>query len=157
MIHVKTPGTTAMILMAPSNWKHFERWNGTKLEQRGSEYDDEKNKAICNAEDLLYITHSNLATHLVNRKVFTCLSTQHWDGSPKGEIYNAVCNTNRLFDMYDKCIKTTGKVRKGLYIAGSDAMPITGIEMSAISGLIATSKVTDNWRIIGDYFLDKIK
>ena len=142
--HLLKDGTTALQIVSPSRWKYFSRWEELRIKNRGSEYKDEKERAMFYGEEIIFNEYPQLKEQIDHQAYYTPLSFEHWCGSPRGEFYGTCVNIDKIFNMFDDCIKTTGKVKGGLIISGVDTILLACVQLSALSGIFSAMQITGN-------------
>ena len=125
--------TCEVITVAPYEW--FSPWAGSRWKHRGTDYEDFKGRF---AERLL--EHLSIQVPQVRGKVdyhelSTPLSTQHFSGHPRGEIYG-LAPTPERFRMR---LRAQTPVR-GLFLTGQD-LCMGGVTGALFGGALAASAV----------------
>ncbi len=139
------PGRTTaeVIILLPYEW--FKKWEGTEWNKRSDEYEELKSKIGEQMFEQLYRVAPQLKGKIDYYEISSPLSTRHFSGHPKGEIYGAGHTPKRF---RQKFLKTHTPV-KNLYLTGQDAM-IASISGGVMGGVLCASAILKKnmlWKI----------
>jgi all-trans-retinol 13,14-reductase len=102
-------------------WAWFEKWQGTKVEDRGADYLDFKEALSKHLLDILHETVPQVKGKVSYHHLGTPLSEVTFLGSWHGGSYGTMCLPS-MFDPINRNWTTTPHTKvPGLYLAGSDA------------------------------------
>lgn len=124
--------TIEVIVPAPYAW--FEKWQETGWGHRGDDYEALKARFTERMLEALVRECPSVQGHIVHAELSTPLSTRHFAGHPRGEIYGLAHTPTRFAD------RTLGPRTQvaGLYLAGSD-VACAGVMGAAMGGVLAAS------------------
>ncbi len=130
------PGRTTaeVIILLPYDW--FEKWEKTAWSKRGAEYEELKEQFAQRMLEELYRVAPQLKGKVDYYEVSSPVSTKHFSGHPKGEIYGAAHTPARF---RQKFLKPHTPV-KNLYLTGQDAM-IASISGGVMGGMLCASAI----------------
>jgi all-trans-retinol 13,14-reductase len=100
------------------SWDVFERWNGTRWQKRGAEYEAFKERLTAALLDQYRELYPDLAPMIRHSELSTPLSTNHFARSARGSIYGLSCEPDRFVDEDLQPRSPVGN----LYLAGVDVM-----------------------------------
>ncbi|HXX37800.1 MAG TPA: NAD(P)/FAD-dependent oxidoreductase [bacterium] len=130
------PGRSTIEVIAPAPYRWFERWGDTRWKRRGKDYDDFKQRLA--ARLLRALEHHVPAARgrIDYSELSTPLSTRHFAGYQRGEIYG--CGTTPArFRMRSLGARTP---IRNLYLTGQDACS-PGVTGALFGGAMAASAV----------------
>ncbi len=127
------PGTATVEIVAPANFKHFEKWKDETWGKRGDDYDALKDYFSERLLKRLYEKLPQLEGKIDYFELSTPLSTDYFCAYKKGEIYGIQHDPERFEQDW---LKPKTKI-KGLYLTGQDIMSC-GVA-SAMMGGFSTS------------------
>jgi all-trans-retinol 13,14-reductase len=134
--------TIEVVTLAP--YGRFSRWTGSDWKRRPKEYEALK---TCLAERLLaeLYRHVPAASGAVTTwELSTPLSTQHFAGAPRGEMYG-LAHTPMRFESHDLGPRTP---LRNLFLTGQD-VGMCGV-MGALSGALVTASAMLGRNMFGD-------
>jgi len=137
------PGRSTIDVIAPAPYAWFEKWEASRWKRRGKEYDALKRELGDRMVEVAERHVPALRGHLVFRELSTPLSTAHFAGHPRGELYG-LDHTPARFELP---LRAETPVR-GLFLAGQDIVS-AGVAGALIGGLLsATSVLRANGRAL---------
>ncbi len=134
------PGRTTaeVIILLPYDW--FKKWENSEWKKRGTEYEELKERIAEKMIDQLYRVAPQLKGKIDYYEVSSPISTKHFSGHPKGEIYGTAHTPERF---RQKFLKPYTPV-KNLFLTGQDAM-IASISGGVMGGMLcATAMLKKN-------------
>lgn len=139
------PGRTTaeVIILLPDTW--FAKWEGTSWKKRGEEYEQLKEKFAEQMFEQLYRIAPQLKGKVDYYEVSSPLSTKHFSGHPRGEIYGTAHTPERFRQKFLKPVTPV----KNLYLSGQDAM-IASISGGVMGGVLCASAILKKnmlWKI----------
>ena len=126
--------TMEVITFLPYAW--FERWSDSRWGRREAAYSALKQRL---QERLLAVVQAEcpgVNGHIVHAELSTPLSTRHFTGHPRGEIYGLIQNARRL---EARALQPRTSI-PGLYLTGADACS-AGVAGALMGGVLTTSVV----------------
>ena len=126
--------TIEVIGVAPYEW--FARWEDTRWKKRGDDYDAFKQRLADRLRDALLAQHPQLRDRIEHAELSTPLSTRHFAGHPRGEIYGLSHGPARFAA---RELRPQTKV-PGLYLTGADICT-AGVGGALMGGVLAASVV----------------
>ncbi|HVV83046.1 MAG TPA: NAD(P)/FAD-dependent oxidoreductase [Kofleriaceae bacterium] len=131
------PGTSTIevIGVAPYDW--FARWEETRWRKRGADYDAFKQRLADRLRGELLRQHPQLEGRIEHAELSTPLSTRHFAGHPRGEIYG-LSHVPARFALRE--LRPQTKV-PGLYLTGADICT-AGVGGALMGGVLAASVVS---------------
>jgi all-trans-retinol 13,14-reductase len=127
--------TIEVIGVAPYDW--FARWEDTRWRKRGDDYDVFKGRLADRLRDALFAQLPQLRDRLEHVELSTPLSTRHFAGHPRGEIYGLSHGPARFAV---RALRPRTKI-PGLYLTGADICT-AGVGGALMGGVLAASVVT---------------
>ncbi|XP_071265309.1 all-trans-retinol 13,14-reductase-like [Salvelinus alpinus] len=85
-----------MTLLTMAKFEWFEDWKDTKLNKRGSDYEDLKMSMAKQLLDWALVVFPQLRDKVVYMEASTPLTNMHYLGTPRGEMYVAEHNLDRF-------------------------------------------------------------
>lgn len=130
------PGRTTaeVVILVPHNW--FDKWKDTKWKVRNDEYKAIKEELAQKMLQQLYRVAPQLKGKIDCYEVSTPLSTEHFSGHPKGEIYGAAATPKRFRQRF---LSTYTPV-KNLFLSGQDVMTAS-IAGGTMGGMLCASAI----------------
>jgi all-trans-retinol 13,14-reductase len=129
----RMPGRATVEAITVAPWAHWARWEGTRWRRRGDDYDAWKARMSDRLLEALLAERPRLRGRVDHAELSTPLSTRHFAGHPRGEIYGLAAVPRRF---------TRGPpVRTplpGLLLAGQDA-GMLGVTGSLFGGVLAAA------------------
>jgi all-trans-retinol 13,14-reductase len=132
----RCPGraTIEVVTLAPYEW--FERWEDLPWKRRGEDYEQLKAKLIEKMLEPLFEHCPQVRGKIDHAELSTPLSTRHFAGFTRGEIYGLAPTPERFAE---RSLKPQTAV-PGLYLTGADAST-AGVAGALYAGLFAASSV----------------
>ncbi len=139
------PGRTTaeVIILLPDTW--FEKWKGTAWKKRDEEYEALKEKVAEQMFEQLYRIAPQLKGKVDYYEVSSPLSTIHFSGHRRGEIYGAALDPDRFRQKFLKPITPV----KNFFMTGQDAM-VASISGGVMGGVLAATAILKKniiWKI----------
>jgi all-trans-retinol 13,14-reductase len=126
--------TAEVIMLVPYDW--FTKWEGTKWQKRGEEYNALKEKLAHQMFGQLYRVAPHLKGKIDYYEVSTPLSTRHFSQHKQGEIYGIEHSPQRF---RQKSLRIHTPI-KNLLLTGQDVMTAS-IAGGTMSGLLCASTI----------------
>jgi all-trans-retinol 13,14-reductase len=126
--------TIEAIGVAPYEW--FSRWEDTRWKKRGDDYDAFKQRLADRLLEVLYRECPALRGRVEHAELSTPLSTRHFAGHPRGEIYGLSHPPARFAA---RELRPQTKI-PGLYLTGADICT-AGVGGALMGGVLAASVV----------------
>jgi all-trans-retinol 13,14-reductase len=126
--------TIEVVSLAPFEW--FQPWVETRWQKRGDEYEALKRELHNRMLDVLVEQVPSIRGRIAHAELSTPLSTRHFAGHPRGEIYG-LSHTPARFEA--RWLRPRTPVR-GLYLTGADIVT-AGIGGALFGGLLSASAV----------------
>ncbi len=127
--------TIQIITLAPYDW--FAQWEGTRWMRRGDAYDAFKAEFSDRLLTELYRVQPQLRDNIDYHELSTPLSTAHFSGHKKGEIYGLAHSPDRFMA---KHLRPNTPI-KGLFLTGQD-ISTAGIGGALVGGFLTASAIT---------------
>jgi len=131
----RLPGraTVEVITLAKMEW--FERWAETRWKKRGDAYDAFKARLTERMLEVLFTQRPQLRGRVDHAELSTPLSTKHFTGYSRGEMYG-LTHTPARFRLPLRAETAV----PGLYLTGADLMS-AGVAGALFGGLITTAAI----------------
>lgn len=129
------PGRATIDVIVPAKYEWFARWEGTRWHKRGSEYDALKAKFTERILDVILSKVPSLRGKIDVAELSTPLSTAHFAGYARGELYGLDHNPAR----YEMKIRARTAI-PGLFLTGQDLVSC-GVSGAMFGGLIAATAI----------------
>mmetsp|Transcript_56441 Transcript_56441/g.128021 ORF Transcript_56441/g.128021 Transcript_56441/m.128021 type:complete len:290 (-) Transcript_56441:1-870(-) len=135
-------GNANLQLLAPVRMEWFQnpKWEGTKVQRRGQEYQDEKEKWRDRLLEYLYEQFPELRGHVTFTNVATPLTTKFYLNAQWGENYGLAQSIAR-FQLPTQLFLHTETEVKGLFMVGQDTS-FVGVLGVLGSGALAASSLS---------------
>lgn len=129
------PGRATIDVLTLCPWEWVERWKDTAWMKRGSEYDAWKESFTERLLEALFQKLPQLRGKVDHAELSTPLSTRHFAGHPRGELYG-LDHTPARFDVK---VRAETPVR-GLFLTGADLVS-AGAAGGLVGGALTASAV----------------
>ncbi len=126
--------TVDIITAAPYEW--FERWQGSRWKRRDPDYDALKQEVADRMLAALYTQLPQLRGKVAIAEISTPLTTQHFAGYGRGELYGLDHTPQRLRQGF---LKPTTPIR-GLYLTGQDIVTC-GVAGAMFGGVLTAASL----------------
>lgn len=126
--------TVDIITAAPYEW--FERWQGSRWKRRDPDYDALKQDVADRMLAALYTQLPQLRGKVAIAEISTPLTTQHFAGYGRGELYGLDHTPQRLRQGF---LKPTTPIR-GLYLTGQDIVTC-GVAGAMFGGVLTAASL----------------
>ena len=133
--------TIQAITLAPYDW--FANWEGTRWMKRGDEYLAFKKEFTDRLLSELYRVEPQIEGHVDYTELSTPLSTAHFSGHRRGEIYGLAHSPDRFMA---RDLKARTPI-KGLFLTGQD-ISTAGIGGALVAGFLTASAI-QNRNLLG--------
>ncbi|MFK7827196.1 MAG: phytoene desaturase family protein [Oligoflexales bacterium] len=110
------PGKSTIEIIAPVSYDWFKKWEGTKWQKRGTEYNAYKKEMSDILLGYLFQKHPNLRDKIDYVELSTPLSTAHFSNYHQGQIYGINHTPDRF---KEKWLRANTPI-KNLYLTGQD-------------------------------------
>ena len=125
------------VVISLINYDYFKKWENTKLNKRGEDYDEIKSILTEKILQVLYKYYPQIEGNIDYLNLATPLTFNYYLNSNKGEIYGSNCSKNR-FIKNDWLLPETHI--KNLYQTGVDILSF-GISGAISSGVLTSYSV----------------
>ncbi len=129
------PGRATMEVITMARWEWFEPWAATRWRRRGEAYEALKRRFTERLLEAVFARLPQLRGRVDHAELSTPLSTAHFSGHPRGEIYGLDASPARL-----ELGLTAKTPLPGLYLTGAD-LASPGVGGAAFGGVLATAAV----------------
>jgi all-trans-retinol 13,14-reductase len=126
------PGRSTIELITLADHTRFRKWEGTKWNNRGEEYESLKERMTGRMLDRFFEAMPQIRGRIDHAELSTPLSTRHFVNHQNGEIYGLNHTPERFLD---RSISVTSPL-KGLHLTGQD------IISCGIGGALASAMAT---------------
>lgn len=130
------PGRGTMEAIVPAAYDAFEKWQDTKWGDRGDDYKALKQALTDRLLETIFAQLPAVKGHVTHTELSTPLSTRHFAGHPRGEIYG-LAHTPQRFE--DRSLAPRTPV-PGLYLTGVDVCT-AGVAGGMLGGLLTVSAI----------------
>jgi all-trans-retinol 13,14-reductase len=131
------PGKSTIEIITIAPWERFARWDDTRWQKRGQEYDDYKARLSERLLEHLYRFEPQTRAAIAHHELSTPLSTKHFTAYQFGEIYGLDHDPGR-FDA--KFLRPRSPI-ENLFLTGQDVVTC-GIGAALFSGYLTVSAIT---------------
>jgi all-trans-retinol 13,14-reductase len=129
------PGRATVDVIVPTRYDWFAQWEGTCWKKRGADYEALKDRFTQRILDVLFTKLPQLRDKIDVAELSTPLSTRHFSGHVRGELYGLDHTPAR----YDFPLRAETPV-KGLYLTGQDLVTC-GVSGALFGGLITAAAI----------------
>ena len=129
------PGRATMEVVSMAKWEWFERWRETKWQKRGGEYDALKRSLTERMLAAVFERLPQLRGRVDHAELSTPLSTAHFSGHPRGELYGVEGTPAR----YRVPLRAQTPVG-GLFLTGAD-LATAGVAGAAFAGAVTAAAI----------------
>ena len=130
-----------MTVLAPCRAEWFERWEGSRIKNRGAEYKEYKEQWAALLLESLYQHWPETKGHVVYSDVATPLSNDFYLNSSKGEVYGLEHTTSRYDSLPALLALHPETAVPGLFLTGQDTVNV-GIVSALMSGVLTAARVS---------------
>jgi phytoene dehydrogenase-like protein len=130
------PGKATIEVVGVAPWDWFARWQDTRWHKRGGDYDAFKQRLADRLRGELERQCPQVAGAIDHAELSTPLSTRHFAGHPRGEIYG-LSHTPARFASRQLRPRTPVA---GLYLTGADVCT-AGVAGAVMGGVLAASVI----------------
>jgi all-trans-retinol 13,14-reductase len=129
------PGRATIDVITMARWEWFSAWSDTRWQKRGADYEALKAKFQTRMLEAVFQRLPQLRGKVDHAELSTPLSTAHFAGHPRGEIYGLDCSPAR----YELPLnaKTT---LPGLFLTGAD-LASPGVGGAAFGGAMTAASI----------------
>jgi all-trans-retinol 13,14-reductase len=128
------PGKSTIEVIALVPYEAFSRWEGTRWNKRGGDYEEYKARLSERLLEQLYLAEPQVKGALAYHELSTPLTTRHFANFRRGEMYGLAHDPQRFMAPY---LRTHTPFRK-LYLTGADVLTC-GLAGATIGGVIAAT------------------
>ena len=132
----KYPNKSTIEIIAPVSYEWFKKWEGTKWQKRGEDYNSYKKEMTQVLLNYLFQKHPNLKDKVAFAELSTPLSTAHFSGHDKGQIYGIDHTPGRF---QEKWLRASTPI-KNLYLTGQDIVTC-GVGGALCAGILTSIAV----------------
>ncbi len=129
------PGRATLEVITMANWTWFERWADTRWQKRGAEYDAFKRQFQDRLLNALLERLPQLRGRIAHVELSTPLSTAHFSGHPRGELYGLEGTPARF-----RVPLRVQSHLEGLLLTGAD-LATPGVAGAAFAGALAAASI----------------
>jgi all-trans-retinol 13,14-reductase len=130
------PGRATVEVIGLVPWEPYARWEGTAWHKRGADYEAAKRELSERLLEVLVRRCPSVAGHVDRAELSTPLSTQHFAGHPRGELYG-LDHTPARFEA--RGLRAHTPIRD-LYLTGADVCT-AGVGGALMGGALTASAV----------------
>ena len=130
------PGRATVEIIAPAPYEWFEPWADSRWKHRPEEYDEFKKTLATRMLEGLYAQLPQLRGQVAFQEISTPLSTAHFAGYERGELYGLEHTPARFAEDF---LKPTTPIR-GLYLTGQDVVSC-GVAGAMFGGVLTATTV----------------
>jgi all-trans-retinol 13,14-reductase len=129
------PGRATVDVIVPARYEWFTAWEGTRWKKRGRDYDALKAKLTERILEVTFAKLPQLRGKIDFAELSTPLTTKHFAGYEKGELYGLDHTPER----YRMKMRAATEL-PGLYLAGQDLVSC-GVSGAMFGGLLAATAI----------------
>lgn len=129
------PGHATVDLITMARWDWFSKWQDTRWKKRGADYEALKARFTERLLEVLHRRLPQLKGREAHVELSTPLSTAHFSGHPRGELYG-LDHTPARFSLPLKARTPVD----GLYLTGAD-LATCGVAGGLLGGLITSAAI----------------
>lgn len=135
----RNPGksTISVVALAPYEW--FEEWKDERVTNRGEDYKSLKNDFIQTVLKIVMELYPQIEDKIEYIDAGTPLTNQYYIASPRGEIYGADHDLQRMSPDVVASLRPSTPV-KNLYLTGQDVL-LCGFSGALLGGVLCASAV----------------
>lgn len=137
------PGKSTIEIVVPAPFQWFEKWQGSKWQKRGADYDQFKKEISDHLIAILLEKMPQLEGRIHYVELSSPLSTVHFSNYPQGEIYG-IDHTPQRFKQ--RWLRTDTAV-KNLYLTGQDIVTC-GVGGALSAGVLTAIRVLGPFRSV---------
>jgi all-trans-retinol 13,14-reductase len=137
------PGRATIDLITLCPWEWVAKWKDTSWMKRGAEYDALKASLTERLLDVLYKEKPQLRGKVAHAELSTPLTTRHFAGHPRGELYGLDHSPAR----YRVPLRAQTPIA-GLYLTGADLVS-AGVAGALVGGVMTSAAIL-GVRLLGD-------
>lgn len=130
------PGRATVEVIAPAPYEWFEPWADSRWKHRPEEYDAFKDALATRMLEGLYAQLPHLRGQVAFQEISTPLSTAHFAGYERGELYGLEHTPARFAEGF---LKPTTPIR-GLYLTGQDIVTC-GVAGAMFGGVLTATSL----------------
>jgi len=132
---IRLPGRATIEVITPASHEWFARWTDTRWQRRGAEYEDLKARLTERLLDQLYAAVPAVRGKVDHAELSTPLSTQHFTGHARGEMYGLSATPDRF-----RLRLGAQTPIPGLFLTGQDLSSL-GVVGALFGGALTASSV----------------
>jgi all-trans-retinol 13,14-reductase len=129
------PGRATVDVIVPARYEWFTAWEGTRWKKRGADYDALKAKLTARILDATLAKVPQLAGKIDHAELSTPLTTKHFAGYERGELYGLDHSPAR----YQMKMRAATEI-PGLYLTGQDLVSC-GVSGAMFGGLLTATAI----------------
>jgi all-trans-retinol 13,14-reductase len=129
------PGRATIDVITMAKWEWFSKWEGTAWQKRGPEYEALKERFKTKLLEAVFARLPQLRGKVDHAELSTPLTTAHFAGHPRGEIYGLDASPARL------ALPVKAKTHvPGLFLTGAD-LASCGVGGAAYGGVLCAGAI----------------
>jgi all-trans-retinol 13,14-reductase len=129
------PGRATVDVIVPARYEWFSAWEGTRWKKRGPDYDALKARLTERILDVTFAKLPQLRGKIDVAELSTPLTTKHFAGYEKGELYGLDHTPER----YRMNLRAQTEI-PGLYLTGQDLVSC-GVSGAMFGGLLTATAI----------------
>lgn len=130
----RNPGRAAIDVITAAPYEWFEQWAGSRWKHRGAEYDAFKESLADRMLEVLYREQPQLRGKVAFHEISTPLTTEHFAGYARGELYGIDHSPQRFRQEF---LKPATPI-PGLYLTGQDIVTC-GVAGALFGGVLTAT------------------